>query len=61
MPDPEVLAVYADILKKNDSAFTELGRIERQVFYEQAKGAYAVIQTGEERLYGNLLLRKGVV
>jgi len=61
MPDPEVWALYADVLRKNDENFTELGRIERQEFYERARKAYAVIQTGEERLYGNLLLRKGVV
>ncbi len=30
-------------------------------FYERAKKAYAVIQTGEERQYGNLILVKGVV
>lgn len=39
----------------------ELGKIERFAFYERAKEAYAVIQTGEERIYGNLLLKKGVV
>ena len=61
MPDPEVWALYADVLRKNDENFTELGRIERQEFYDRARKAYAVIQTGEERLYGNLLLRKGVV
>lgn len=38
-----------------------LGRVERFAFYEQAKAAALVIQTGEERQYGNLLLYKGVV
>lgn len=35
--------------------------IERFAFYERARKAYAVIQTGEERQYGNLILVKGVV
>lgn len=35
--------------------------IERFDFYERAKGAYAVIQTGERRFYGCFLLRKGVI
>jgi L-fucose mutarotase len=35
--------------------------IERYAFYEQAKQAYAVIQTGETRFYGCILLRKGVI
>ncbi len=35
--------------------------IERYAFYERAKEAYAVIQTGERRFYGCFALRKGVV
>ena len=38
-----------------------LKELERFAFYERAKRAYAVIQTGEERQYGNLILVKGVV
>lgn len=61
MLEPEVWKIYSDILKKNDENFTVLAHIEREAFYDRARRAYAVIQTGEERLYGNLLLRKGVV
>lgn len=35
--------------------------IERFAFYERAKSAYAVIQTGERRFYGCFALRKGVI
>ncbi|NNE81844.1 MAG: ribose ABC transporter [Silicimonas sp.] len=35
--------------------------IERFAFYDRAKTAYAVIQTGERRFYGCFALRKGVV
>lgn len=35
--------------------------VERFAFYEQAKQAYAVIQTGERRFYGCFLFRKGVI
>lgn len=35
--------------------------IERFAFYERAKGAFAIVQTGERRLYGNLILKKGVI
>ena len=38
-----------------------LGIIERVDFYDLAKGAYAVIQTGERRFYGCFMLRKGVI
>ena len=39
----------------------KLQKLERFEFYERAKRAYAVIQTGEERQYGNLILVKGIV
>ncbi|EEW26826.1 RbsD/FucU family protein [Rhodobacter ferrooxidans] len=35
--------------------------IERFDFYERAKGAYAVIQSGERRFYGCFIFRKGVI
>lgn len=35
--------------------------IERFDFYDRAKKAYAVIQTGERRFYGCFALRKGVI
>jgi L-fucose mutarotase len=35
--------------------------VERFDFYDRAREAYAVIQTGERRFYGCFLLRKGVV
>ena len=38
-----------------------LGKIERFAFYERARKAALIIQTGEERQYGNLLLCKGCV
>jgi L-fucose mutarotase len=35
--------------------------IERFDFYDRAREAYAVIQTGERRFYGCFLFRKGVI
>ena len=35
--------------------------IERFAFYERAKKAYAVVQTGERRFYGCFAFRKGVI
>jgi L-fucose mutarotase len=35
-------------------------RLERHAFYARAKGAFAIVMTGELRKYGNLLLKKGV-
>lgn len=55
MPEPVVWPMYAERVG------TKLGKIERFEFYERARKAFLVIQTGEERQYGNLLLTKGVV
>lgn len=35
--------------------------VERFAFYDMARSAYAVIQTGERRFYGCFFLRKGVI
>lgn len=35
--------------------------IERFAFYDLARKAYAVVQTGERRFYGCFMLRKGVI
>jgi L-fucose mutarotase len=35
--------------------------MERFAFYERANSGYAIVQTGERRLYGNIILKKGVV
>ncbi len=61
MPLPEVWADYRRIIAEDCEFFTDLAKIERHEFYERTKKAYAVIQTGEHRQYGNLLLVKGVV
>lgn len=60
MPEPQAWGSYKEVLSKNYPGIT-LGSIERFDFYEKAKKAYVVIQTGEERQYGNLYLVKGCV
>jgi L-fucose mutarotase len=38
-----------------------VGSVERFAFYERAKRCFAIVQTGEGRLYGNIILTKGVI
>jgi L-fucose mutarotase len=38
-----------------------IARIERFAFYERVKTAFAVVTTAERRLYGNIILTKGVI
>ena len=39
----------------------QLGALERHAFYAAARSAFAIVATGETQLYGNVLLRKGVI
>jgi L-fucose mutarotase len=36
-------------------------RLERFAFYAAARGAFAVVQTGDARFYANVLIRKGAL
>ena len=38
-----------------------MGSVERFAFYDLAKKAYCVIQTGERRFYGCFVFKKGVI
>ena len=60
----EIPPVQAEVQKVIDAAEGKswpMISIERFAFYERAKQAYCVIQTGERRFYGCFALRKGVV
>lgn len=38
-----------------------LATLERHAFYARAKEAFVVIQSGETRKYGNVIMKKGVI
>jgi L-fucose mutarotase len=58
---PEVCADYAELVEASSAGAIKLGQIERFAFYERSRKAFAVIATGETRLYGCILLKKGVI
>lgn len=57
---PVVLAFQKSIDARADAP-APITPLERFDFYNRARAAFAVIQTGETRLYGNITLTKGVV
>ena len=59
VPDP--VADFALVFTDHALGDCEIGRLARQAFYDTARVAFAVVQTGEIRPYGNILLVKGVV
>lgn len=58
---PPVQKEVEDIIEDLVGHQLPLGTLDRFAFYEASRNSYAVVLTGEERLYGNVLLRKGVV
>jgi L-fucose mutarotase len=62
-PDEEVpiFAEFRRVIAANEGDRFALASLERFAFYERARGCYAVIATGERRLYGNIILKKGII
>lgn len=58
---PDIWDEYKEILQKHGENPQNIEMTERFAFYERARNAYAVVATGEERIYTNILLKKGVV
>lgn len=58
---PPVVAAFQTIITETADIPATLHRLERFRFYDRAKSAFAIVQTGETRLYGNILLKKGVI
>jgi L-fucose mutarotase len=40
---------------------TQFEEVERFAFYERAKKAFAIVATGETALYGNFIIKKGII
>jgi L-fucose mutarotase len=62
-PDEEmpIFSEFRDIIAKREGAKFTLASLERFAFYARAAKCFAVVSTAERRLYGNIILKKGVV
>ena len=60
-PDQPIFAEFKAVVARHEGPKFTLGSIERFKFYERANRAYAMVATGERRLYGNIILKKGVI
>lgn len=58
---PETVKDFQAIINDVADAPREIQSIERFAFYERSAKAFVVVQTGESRLYGNIILKKGVI
>lgn len=58
---PPVQAEVQAVINAAEGRERPMVSIERFDFYDLARDAYAVIQTGERRFYGCFMFRKGVI
>lgn len=58
---PEAVADFQRIIRETADNPAKIQTLERFAFYERAASAFAIVQTGERRLYGNIILKKGVI
>ncbi len=56
-----VLAVQQELISAAGLGASDVRFVERFMFYDLAESAFLIVRTGETRVYGNALLRKGVV
>ena len=58
---PEPVTEFTQALAQARFDVKRMGTLDRQPFYERARDAFAIVQTGELRAFGNILLVKGIV
>ena len=58
--DVSIWDEYSAILAKHEPKAT-ITHEERFAYYDRARKAYAIIATGEEKQYANIILKKGCV
>ena len=56
-----IFGEFRESVRRHEGSAFSLGQLERFAFYARAKSCFAVVATGERRLYGNIILKKGVV
>jgi len=59
--EPPIFAEFRQIIAKREGAKFKLATLERFKFYERAQESFAIVATGERRLYGNIILKKGII
>jgi L-fucose mutarotase len=60
-PDGSTLPVQAELVTVAGANPDAVRYLDRHRFYDEAARAYLIVRTGETRVYGNAILRKGVV
>jgi L-fucose mutarotase len=56
-----IWAEFQRVLDAAESRPIAIERLERFAFYDRATQAFGVVATGETALYGNIIIKKGVI
>jgi L-fucose mutarotase len=52
---------FQRLLDSAEGRHINIERVERFTFYERSQSAFAIVASGETALYGNLIIKKGVI
>jgi L-fucose mutarotase len=55
-----VMAEFASIVARHEPE-VKLASFERFAFYERVRKSFAIVATGDRRLYANVILKKGII
>ena len=58
---PPIWSEFQAVIKQYEPSVQEYETVNRNVFYERARQAYAIVTTGERRRYANIILKKGII
>lgn len=58
---PDVQREVQAVVDRAEMRSLPMGAIERRDFYDVARAAYAVVWTGEQRMYGCFVFKKGFI
>lgn len=58
---PDIVGEFQSIIDQTADHPSRIVGVERHDFYREAAKTYCVVQTAEDRFYGNIILSKGVV
>lgn len=60
-PQPAIWNEYRSLLRAAEGWDVPLTQLPREEFYAHARSAYAIVATSERKIFGNLILKKGIV
>ncbi|MGA2791982.1 MAG: RbsD/FucU family protein [Roseiarcus sp.] len=56
-----IFGEFRALIAKHEGPNFKLHKLERYKFYGRARQCFAIVATGERRLYGNIILKKGII